>query len=131
MVPECWHGDVCPWHKRGRCLFKALRASSSRAHRRRKCLSSSSCGTCAVLSRDWLRRSCGETACSWSPSGNMVFHDCEDTTAKDTLQERKEYTSYYRKLATETIQITARRTTRALRTSMRQTTSTTSTMTRT
>ena len=21
-VPECWHGDVCPWHKRGRCLFK-------------------------------------------------------------------------------------------------------------
>ena len=22
MVPECWHGDVCPWHKRGRCLFK-------------------------------------------------------------------------------------------------------------
>ena len=27
MVPECWHGDECPWHKRGRCLFK-------RAHRR-------------------------------------------------------------------------------------------------
>ena len=22
MVPECWHGDECPWHKRGRCLFK-------------------------------------------------------------------------------------------------------------
>ena len=21
-VPECWHGDVCAWHKRGRCLFK-------------------------------------------------------------------------------------------------------------
>ena len=21
-VPECWHGDECPWHKRGRCLFK-------------------------------------------------------------------------------------------------------------
>ena len=21
-VPECWHVDVCPWHKRGRCLFK-------------------------------------------------------------------------------------------------------------
>ena len=21
-VPECWHGDVCPWHKRGRCFFK-------------------------------------------------------------------------------------------------------------
>ena len=22
MVPECWHGDECRWHKRGRCLFK-------------------------------------------------------------------------------------------------------------
>ena len=22
MVPECWHGDECPWHKRGRCVFK-------------------------------------------------------------------------------------------------------------
>ena len=22
MVPACWHGDECPWHKRGRCLFK-------------------------------------------------------------------------------------------------------------
>ena len=21
-VPECWHGDLCPWHKRGRCSFK-------------------------------------------------------------------------------------------------------------
>ena len=21
-VPECSHGDECPWHKRGRCLFK-------------------------------------------------------------------------------------------------------------
>ena len=21
-VPECWHGDECPWHKRGRCLLK-------------------------------------------------------------------------------------------------------------
>ena len=21
-VPECLHGDECPWHKRGRCLFK-------------------------------------------------------------------------------------------------------------
>ena len=28
-----------------------------------KCLSSSSCGTFAVLSRDWLQRSCGETEC--------------------------------------------------------------------
>ena len=22
MVPECWHGDECAWHKRGRCLLK-------------------------------------------------------------------------------------------------------------
>ena len=21
-VPKCWHGDVCPWLKRDRCLFK-------------------------------------------------------------------------------------------------------------
>ena len=62
-------------------------------------------------------------------SGGAIAHFLQDWEVAKVALSCKEYTSYYRKLATETITNTTKRTTRALRTSMRQTTSTTSTMT--
>ena len=82
-VPECWHGDVCPWHKCGRCLFKPARL-----------LQSGSCGEVPVEQqlrdlRGVLQRLAA--AVMWrdgvqlEPLNKMVFYECEDTMAKDTV----------------------------------------------
>ena len=33
QVPECWHGDICPWHKQCMCLLRLRGPRSGRVGR--------------------------------------------------------------------------------------------------